>query len=204
MFPTFRLKSLRGRNLSVLKAHIGRGTQLARRSANISQVKLAQAVGVHRPTVSSWEREANTATRANVEDVSRAWGMTAESPELLSEEIARGEIGRAAARSRRGVPKSAASKVFRESGPASDARFPLRVPPKAYQLIYERCTTLETAGVPDDVVEEARRSMSVSTSRRVPSTCGCPRHPAAAFAPAVVGHRRPLAGVLGPDRARAS
>lgn len=38
-----------------------------------------------------------------------------------------------------------------------------RLPPRAYQVVFDHCTTLEDAGVPEDLIEEARRLMSDDT-----------------------------------------
>lgn len=46
---------------------------------------------------------------------------------------------------------------------ALSARRSPRVPPAAYQLVYEYCQRLEAAGVDEEVVEEARRLMSGET-----------------------------------------
>ncbi len=140
--------------MAVKRAHIGKAIRLARRSANLSQGELADAVGVHRPTVSAWEREANTPTRANVEDVARALAMTVESLELLSEEIARGEVAGAPAPRRRSGGEKAS--IY-------SARSRPRLPPRAYQAVFEHCITLEGAGVPEDLIDEARRLMSDDT-----------------------------------------
>jgi transcriptional regulator with XRE-family HTH domain len=136
--------------LAATKAHIGKAIRFARRSASLSQAELADAVGVHRPTVSAWEREENSPTRANVEDVARALAMTVESLELLSEEIAMGKVRPPASPSRRGAPV------------ANDKARP-RIPPRAYQLVYEYCSILESAEVPEETIEEARRLMSGET-----------------------------------------
>lgn len=132
------------------KAHIGKAIRLARRSAGLSQAELADAVGVHRPTVSAWEREANTPTRSNVEDVARALSMTVDSLQQLAEEIGTGQVIGPAIRApiRAGVPST---------------RGALRMPPRVYNLVFEYCEKLEAAGVPEESVDEARRLMSGET-----------------------------------------
>lgn len=50
-----------------------------------------------------------------------------------------------------------------ESAPAYSARTAPRIPPRAYQLVYEYCGALESAGVPEEQIEEARRLMSGET-----------------------------------------
>lgn len=38
-----------------------------------------------------------------------------------------------------------------------------RIPPRAYQVIYEHCQAMERAGVPEHMIDEARRLMSDET-----------------------------------------
>lgn len=111
----------------------------------LSQEQIADAVGVHRPTVSAWERGVNQPSPRNLEDIARALGTTTDS--LLAEgEFRYGKVD---------LPET----VVRER----TRSLPPRVPPVAYQLVYDHCRTLVDAGVPEDLVEEARRLMSGET-----------------------------------------
>lgn len=58
------------------------------------------------------------------------------------------------------LPDSTPARV---SEPSREYARPPRVPPAAYQLVYDHCRTLHSAGVPEEMIEEARRLMSGET-----------------------------------------
>lgn len=98
---------------------------------------------MHRPSVSAWERGVHAPSDGNLEDVARALSMTVDALRDMSAS----EGGR-----------------VREGAHAPYAARPIsRVPPRAYQLIYEYCGSLEQAGVPEEQIDEARRLMSGET-----------------------------------------
>lgn len=101
---------------------------------------------MHRPAVSNWERGVHEPTARNLEDIARALGISAK--QLRD--------GAHPSRTDRGGMRERASSDH-------NARVPVRIPPRAYQLVYEHCQTLEQAGVEEDVIEEARRLMSGET-----------------------------------------
>lgn len=85
-------------------------------------------------------------TAGNLSDIARALGTTVST------------LRAGVATARGGAPMLA-----RDGSTTYEAKIPPRVPPRAYQLVYEYCTTLEGAGVPEDTIEEARRLMSGET-----------------------------------------
>ncbi len=120
----------------------------------MTQGALAEAVGVHRQAVSGWERGLHVPTARNFEDIARALGTSVQSlrdgePPTLYES----KDLRRPARVREG--EVAPERATVRSAP--------RVPPAAYQLIYEYTTLLEDAGVPEIAIDEARRLMSGET-----------------------------------------
>ncbi len=94
---------------------------------------------MNRESVSNWERGKHEPTSTNLSDAADVLGTTV--TKLRAGSAMKVSEGR------------------REWG----AKMPARVPPRAYQLVYENCTTLEGAGVPEDTIEEARRLMSGET-----------------------------------------
>jgi transcriptional regulator with XRE-family HTH domain len=130
--------------LSERKTTLGGSIRALRQAARLSQDALAEAVGVHRPAVSNWERDVHEPTAKNLEDIAVALGTTV-------------AVLRSGA-----VPEARATRV-REIGPQYEAKIPPRIPPRAYQLVYEYCTILEAALVPEETIEEARRLMSGET-----------------------------------------
>lgn len=126
---------------------LGPAIRRARRTSGLTQDQLAEAVGVHRPSVSAWERGVHAPSEGNLRDVARALSMTVEALRELSD----GEEG------------GASPGRVRESTGGYAARPMPRVPPRAYQLIFEYCEALEQAEVPEELVDEARRLMSGET-----------------------------------------
>lgn len=94
-----------------------------------------------RQTVSNWERGRHEPTERNLSDIARALGMT---PEAL-----RSFGGGGSMRERATVEYGAPPR--------------LRIPPAAYQLVFDYCESLERAGVPEEQIDEARRLMSGET-----------------------------------------
>lgn len=118
---------------------------MARRIAGLSQEQLAEAVGVHRPAVSAWERGVHKPTPRNLEDIAAALGLSVDALRSMGSNGKRG------------------TSAVREATNAYNARVTPRVPPRAYELIYGYCKQLEEAEVPEDAIEEARRLMSGTT-----------------------------------------
>lgn len=146
-----RHNSFSRNDLSDRSVIIGNAIRAARRAANLSQEELGEAVGVHRPTVSSWETGKHEPTAANLGDIARALGMTVAALEALAQEIAGTKQGARVRESSRGYTAFSPPTVTP------------RIPPRAYNLIYDYCTRLEEAGVPEAQIEEARRLMSGTT-----------------------------------------
>lgn len=118
----------------------------------MSQEALAEAVGVQRPTISTWERGLHEPTATNLEDLARTLRTTVEA--LRSGQVEY-EI--------RSAPAGAVrERAGRFVGPPASKQRTL-VPPRAYDLIYDYCRLLEDAEVPEEQIEEARRLMSGET-----------------------------------------
>lgn len=132
--------SLGDKGLGSKAERIGRVVRSLRVAAGLSQGELALRVRVAREAISNWERGKHMPNAVNLEDLARALGTTVATIESADDE------GR---------------QVERRNAAAN--RIHPRMPPRAYELVYEHCRTLQQAVVPEDVIEEARRLMSGET-----------------------------------------
>ncbi len=128
------------------RSTIGAAIRAARRAAGLTQAQLAEAISVERATVTKWENGKHAPSDGNLQDVARALAMSVESLREFGDRLA---AGPAAVRE--------ATARYSASAPAP------RIPPRAYQRIYERVELMEKAGVPEQFVDEARRLMSDET-----------------------------------------
>lgn len=95
---------------------------------------------MNRESVSNWERGKHEPTSANLVDIARVLGTTVQ-------QLRAGGPGR--------VSEGGTSAYVARRAPP--------LPPVAYQRVYEHCRVLAEAGVPEELVEEARRLMSGET-----------------------------------------
>lgn len=112
-------------------------------------------LGVSRNTVSNWEREVHAPTPAEAVALARALG--------LDEETVTGTRRIVEAHEERLLKRESLAQRTRVSEPTREYGRTPRVPPAAYQLVYDHCRTLERAGVSEDMIEEARKLMSGET-----------------------------------------
>jgi transcriptional regulator with XRE-family HTH domain len=140
-FPRFSCNYGRINNLAAESSGIGKAVRSARRAANLSQVELAAKAGVNPATISTLENGHHTPTATTVEEIARALGISVKALEAMARELA-------------------PAKGVAERGRAYLAAPAPRIPPRAYQLIYERVQLMEKAGVPEQTVDELRRLMT--------------------------------------------
>lgn len=129
----------------------------------MSQGELADLLGGSRNTISNWERGIHDPPADAVAAVARVLKVS----ELSIESLAMTLLQSAAMERDRETSTSRVSESSPTFGTAIDrptaARTAPRIPPRAYQLVYEYCGALESAGVPEEQIEEARRLMSGET-----------------------------------------
>lgn len=138
-------------DLSDRASRLAKAIRSARREADLSQGELAEAAGVTRSTVSNWERGKHEPTEGNLEDIAEALGMSVGALKALAEERAPAPV------------KGVGGRVRERAAMDYGALVPPRIPPAAYQLIYDYTQRMEEVGVPEHAIEEARRLMSGTT-----------------------------------------
>lgn len=138
-------------------SYLGAAIREYRRRRGVSQGELAALLGGSRNTISNWERGIHEPPADAIAAVARALKVS----EMDIQTLAMSLLHSAAAERDRVKGTHRVSETSPTFGSA--ARVPVRMPPRAYQLVYEYCSALEAAGVDEDHIEEARRLMSGET-----------------------------------------
>jgi len=120
---------------------VGKAIRRHRKRLEMSQVQLAEAVGVSRTTVADWERGASDPTDENLEKLAGLFGVDV--PDLR-------------------YPDRAPSPGVREWGEASYRSSP-RLAPNVYLVVYGYLERMKKAGCSEEQISAAERIMSDSS-----------------------------------------